>query len=77
MEQLSNYENEYHKLILIWGVIPILIPYPENTDELIRKSIEAVKTWKLVEEFDLVVITAGIPFNISGNINMMKVEMIK
>ena len=38
---------------------------------------DAVKNKKLVEQFDLVIITAGIPFNISGNINLMKVEMIK
>ena len=54
-----------------------LIEYPENTDELIEKSLEAVKQKKYVQEFDLVVITAGIPFNIAGNINLMKVEMIR
>jgi len=70
-------EDEFKKLILVWGVKPVLIDYPENTDELIEKSLEAVKAKKYVQEFDLVVITAGIPFNISGNINLMKVEMIR
>jgi len=70
-------ENEFKKLILAWGVTPLLIEYPENTDELIEKSLEAVKQKKYVQEFDLVVITAGIPFNIAGNINLMKVEMIR
>lgn len=70
-------EKEYKKLILVWGVNPVLIDYPENTDELIHKSLEIIKFKKLVEEFDLVVWTAGIPFNISGNINTMKVELIK
>jgi pyruvate kinase len=70
-------EKEFKKLLLVWGVRPVLIDYPENTDELIDKSLEAVKNRKIVESFDLVVITAGIPFNISGNINLMKVEMIR
>ena len=70
-------EKEFKKLILVWGVKPVLIDYPENTDELIEKSLEAVKDKGYIEQFDLVVITAGIPFSISGNINLIKVEMIK
>jgi pyruvate kinase len=70
-------EKEFRKLVLSWGVRPLLIKYPENTDELIEQSLEAVKSKGLIKEFDLVVITAGIPFNISGNINLMKIEMIR
>lgn len=70
-------EKEFRKLVLAWGVRPVLIKYPENTDELIEQSLEAVKSRGLIKEFDLVVITAGIPFNISGNINLLKIEMIK
>jgi len=70
-------EKEFRKLVLSWGVRPVLINYPENTDSLINDSLETLKAKGLVKEFDLVVITAGIPFNISGNINLMKIEMIK
>ncbi|MGV8141727.1 MAG: pyruvate kinase [Candidatus Woesearchaeota archaeon] len=70
-------EKEFKKMVLSWGVRPLLIRYPENTDELIERSLEAVKAKGLIKEFDLVVITAGIPFNISGNINLMKIEMIR
>ncbi len=70
-------EKEFRKLVLVWGVRPILIPYPENTDALIENSLEVVRDKKIVESLDLVVITAGIPFNVAGNINMMKVEMIR
>lgn len=69
--------DEFKKLILAWGVIPILIDYPENTDMLIEKSLSKIKEKGYVKEFDLVIWTAGIPFNISGNINTMKVELIK
>jgi pyruvate kinase len=70
-------ENEFRKLVLSWGVRPLLIKYPENTDELIEQSVKAVKSRGIITEFDLVVITAGIPFNVSGNINLMKIEMIR
>jgi pyruvate kinase len=70
-------EKEFRKLSLVWGVTPVLIDYPENTDQLIEKSLEMIKEKKYVEPLDFVVITAGIPFSVGGNINLMKVEMIK
>ncbi|MEM4711013.1 MAG: pyruvate kinase [Candidatus Woesearchaeota archaeon] len=70
-------ESEYKKLVLTWGVKPILIKKPENTDELIDISLKTLKNKGYIKEFDLVVLTAGIPFNNKGNINMMKVELIK
>ncbi|MFA5797015.1 MAG: pyruvate kinase [Candidatus Woesearchaeota archaeon] len=70
-------EKEYRKLILSWGVRPVRITMPENTDELISTALNVIKEKGLVESFDVVVITASIPFNSQGSINMMKVEMIK
>lgn len=70
-------EKEFRKLTLVWGVKPILINYPKDTDDLIDTALTVVREKKYVEELDLVVITAGIPFNVAGNINLMKVEMIK
>lgn len=70
-------EKEFRKLVLTWGVKPLLIEYPEDTDELINISLQAIKDRSYVKEFDLIVWTAGIPFNIGGNINMMKVELVK
>ncbi len=70
-------EKEFRKLIIVWGVRPVLIPYPENTDELIENTLNTIKLKGLVQEFDLVVMTAGIPFNVAGNINLMKIELIK
>ncbi|GIU69983.1 MAG: pyruvate kinase [Candidatus Woesearchaeota archaeon] len=70
-------EHEFKKLTLVWGVTPLLIEHPEDTDELINISLKKIKEKGYVKEFDLVVWTAGIPFNIGGNINTMKVELIR
>lgn len=70
-------ENEYKKLVLAWGVKPVLIKKPENTDELIDISLKTLKNKGYIKEFDLVILTAGIPFNNKGHINMMKVELIR
>lgn len=69
-------ENEFKKLLLVWGVNPFLIRMPKNTDDLIKLSLSLAKQKKLVELGDTVVVTAGIPFNTRGNINLMKVETI-
>lgn len=65
--------DEFKKLILVWGVKPILIKHPKDTDELIEKAIETVSEKKHIEKGDKIVITAGLPYTIPGNINMMKV----
>jgi pyruvate kinase len=68
--------DEYKKLLLVWAVLPVLIQPPKNTDDLIKMAIQVAKDKKLVEMGDTVVITCGIPFNVKGNINLMKVETI-
>lgn len=59
-----------------WGVTPLLIDEKESTDELFDAAVQAAEANKLVDNGDLVVITAGVPLGISGTTNMMKVHVI-
>ena len=59
-----------------WGVTPLLIEEKESTDELFDAAVEAAEKNNLVDNGDLVVITAGVPLGISGTTNMMKVHVI-
>ena len=68
--------KEIKKLNLCWGVYPLSIPNPQNTDDLIQNAVEATKKKNLLKNGDVAVITAGIPFNTPGNINFMKVHVI-
>jgi len=70
-------EREVRKLNLYWGVHPLLITTPTNTDELIEHSCKIVADMKLVKKGDIVVMTAGIPFGIPGKTNFMKVDVIE
>ncbi len=74
---ITPHEREFRKLVLSWGVQPILIETPQNTDELIAYAIDIAKQEGYIASFDLVVITASIPFNTAGTMNMMKVEFVK
>jgi pyruvate kinase len=59
-----------------WGVIPFLIGEKTNTDELFDAAVEIAEQNRLVEDGDLVSITAGVPLGVSGTTNLMKVEKV-
>lgn len=59
-----------------WGVIPYIIDEKNSTDELFAAAVHEAESHRLVEDGDLVVITAGVPLGVSGTTNLMKVERI-
>ncbi|MDS1030736.1 pyruvate kinase [Bacillota bacterium LX-D] len=64
------------KLTLVWGVVPILVPETDGTDEMISTAVnEAVKS-KNIATGDLVVVTSGIPAGITGTTNLLKVHVV-
>jgi len=69
-------ERVYHQLALSWGVTPILIDEKNDIFELFEHAIDKAKQKKLVEKGNLVVLTAGVPLGVSGNTNMMKVQIV-
>ncbi|MCB1118921.1 MAG: pyruvate kinase, partial [Chlamydiia bacterium] len=73
---LTDREKTFHQLALIWGVYPILgESYNELRDAFEKMSAFAIEK-KIVSYGDLVIVTAGSPFGISGTTNMMLVENI-
>lgn len=69
-------EKICHQLAFYWGIIPFLSP--ESTD--IQEAFKQVSAFALEKGYvsygDLVLLTAGSPFGISGTTNMMIVENI-
>ena len=66
-------ERVQRQMALYWGVVPLLMPYAQNTDQLIEFAIQAAEKAELVKQGDLVVITAGVPVGVS---NMIKVHLV-
>lgn len=64
------------QLNLSWGITPIVMPYANNTDELIDLAVQAAQRAGLVRDGDLAVITAGVPVGVSGTTNMLKVHLV-
>ncbi|MFM9332002.1 pyruvate kinase [Paenibacillus mesotrionivorans] len=64
------------RLMLIWGVIPVLGKEAANTDEMIEQAIDSSVNAGLVNVGDLVVITAGVPVGRTGTTNLIKVHHV-
>lgn len=69
----TPYEKTYHQLALVWGVRPVMANYRYEIEDLfghcVRKAIRA----GLIECGEKVVITAGLPVDVPGNTNIIRV----
>ena len=73
---LTDIPRTYRQLALIWGVLPELVPHCETYDEMVRLALDAVRSRGLAKEGDKVVVTAGVPFDVPGSTNTLKVETV-
>ena len=65
------------KLQLIRGVTTIFSDCSATMDEQLDKSINAARQAGLIDNGDLVVVTAGIPIGTTGSTNMLKVRIVE
>lgn len=66
----------YRQLSMSWGVSPVLCEMQDNTDSLFNHAVDRSKDRGLIEDGDLVVITAGVPLGIPGTTNLIKVQTV-
>jgi pyruvate kinase len=64
------------QLALVWGVEPLLVKEFEHTDDMILTVIGAVRARGLVQNDDLVIITAGVPLGGAGLTNTLKAHRV-
>jgi pyruvate kinase len=73
---LTDIPRTYRQLSLVWGVIPELVRHANSYDEMVRMALDAVKRRGLAKSGDKVVVTAGVPFDVPGSTNTLKVETV-
>lgn len=73
---VTPYENVYHSMSLIWGVIPVMETKEENWGVLHEAAMGAIRKMGIAEKGEWVISSAGIPFNIKGNTNILRVDKI-
>ncbi len=74
---MTPLKKTYHRLELIWGVVPFLSETMKNTDEMIDRAFKIALQSGLVKRGQRVVITAGVPVGIPGTTNLIKAEVLK
>lgn len=61
---------------LLWGVTPILMKSKSSTDQIFKHVVKSACKNGHVFTGDLVVLTLGIPFGVSGTTNLLKVHLV-
>jgi pyruvate kinase len=69
-------ERVYRQLALVWGVAPFLCDEAlmHEYDDVVAASLQQLRDRDIAQFGDRVVVTAGVPFAVSGTTNMMRVE---
>jgi pyruvate kinase len=73
---LTDQPGTYRQLALVWGIIPELVPHSDSYDEMMTRAKSAVVARDLAAPGDRIIVTAGVPFDVPGTTNLLKVETI-
>ncbi len=65
------------QLNMSWGVVPVHLEEKNEIFELFDHAVESAKNNGLLKSGETVVVTAGVPLGVSGNTNMIKVQVVE
>lgn len=74
---MTPYDKTYHQMALEWGVLSVRVDYKDNLEELMTHCIKVAQNSGLVRHGEKVVITCGMPLDVPGNTNIIRVEEVK
>nr|WP_263313024.1 pyruvate kinase [Mammaliicoccus sp. Marseille-Q6498] len=69
-------ETTARHMALVWGVLPVVRKGKQTTDELLNNAVSTAVNTGLVDNGDLIIITAGVPTGETGTTNLMKIHLI-
>lgn len=69
----TPYKKTYHQLSLIWGVTPLMADYRYEIEELFAHCAHKALESGLIKEGSNIVISAGVPVDVPGNTNIIRV----
>ncbi len=73
---LTDIPRTYRQLALVWGVIPELVPHCNTYEDMVRLALDVVRRRGLARKGDRAIVTAGVPFDVPGTTNTLKVETV-
>jgi pyruvate kinase len=73
---LTDQARTYRQLALVWGVVPFLVPHAGTYEEMAALARQVLLSEGIAKPGDRVVVTAGVPFDVPGTTNNLKVETV-
>ena len=73
---LTPEPHTFRQLALVWGVVPGLADHLPNYDDMLAFARQHIIDRQLAESGDRVVVTAGVPFDVPGTTNLLKIEAV-
>lgn len=70
-------EKTLRTLQIVYGVIPVLARETSSTDEMFSEAVRSALNTGIVKNGDMVVITAGVPINVTGTTNLIRVHEVE
>jgi pyruvate kinase len=68
----------YHRLNLIWGLMPVLIDQEVETfEDVVQQAEASMMQRQMAAPGDRILIMGGIPMSTSGGTNFLKIHQIK
>ncbi len=73
---LTDEPRVCRQLSLVWGVVPRLVPTARGYDHMVAMALREAQDLGLATRGDRVLVTAGVPFDVPGTTNLLKVEVV-
>jgi pyruvate kinase len=73
---LTDAERTYRQLALVWGVIPELVPRAATYEDMFAHARTVIERRGLAQHGDRVLVTAGVPWDVPGTTNLLRVEVV-
>ena len=70
---MTNMENTARRLALTWGTNTYIVGELSRFKQAVVNSARAARLMGLASETDQIVVTAGVPFNVPGSTNILRV----
>ncbi|HEV2669461.1 MAG TPA: pyruvate kinase [Gemmatimonadales bacterium] len=73
---VTTVRTTYHQLALVWGVLPVLVDRVPGYDAMLEVVRSLILKRGLANQGECIVVTAGLPWEVSGSTNLIKVERV-
>jgi pyruvate kinase len=73
---VTTVRTTYHQLALVWGILPVLVDRVPGYDAMLEVVRSLILKRGLATQGECIVVTAGLPWEVSGSTNLIKVERV-